>query len=57
MIDLWTVVNEQINLIRADSTNLKIGDIYIVHIKEEKYRAKLIHNLPESREKFKVKIF
>lgn len=57
MIDLWRVVNEQINLTRIDSTNLKMGEIYIVDIKEEKYRAKLLHIISESQKKYKVIIF
>lgn len=60
MTDVWNTINESIKLTNVHPRNLKIGDIYIVDYTDidvkEKYRAKLIHILSGSQEKYKVKV-
>lgn len=58
MLDIWHTVNSKtVKLVNIEPPSLKIDDIYIVEYKNEKYRAKLIHFLHGSREKYRVKYF
>lgn len=57
MLKVWDIINEMENLTIEKPNDLKIGDVYIVMFKEEKYRATFISVLRGPQKKYKVKFY